>query len=79
MVSSEALYRGTGPRLKEVRTRSGLPDKPGLGAPLILWSPQPEASGGGEAGGEERRGVFLPGARRPRGGGGGGSASPGFP
>ena len=45
MVSSEALYRGPGPRLKEVRTRSGLPDKPGLGAPLILWSPQPEASG----------------------------------
>lgn len=45
MVSSEALYRGAGPRLKEVRTRSGLLDKPGLGAPLILWSPQPEASG----------------------------------
>lgn len=37
--SSEALYRGLGPRLKEVRARSGLSDKPGLGAPLALRSP----------------------------------------
>lgn len=45
-VSSQALYRGPGPRCKGARVPSSLPDKLGFGALLVLGPLHPEASGG---------------------------------